>query len=53
LLNVGTTGAATINHATGANANARFSSATAGNTIVPQSGGSTVLHYDGNQWRIL
>jgi hypothetical protein len=53
LLNVGTTGAATINHATGVNANARFFSPAAGNTILPQSGGSSVLHYDGNQWRIL
>ena len=53
LLNVGTTGAATLNHATGTNANARFSTPTQGNIVIPVSGGCAVLHYDGSSWRVL
>jgi hypothetical protein len=52
-LNIGTTGAATFNHATGANANARFAVPWAGSVVAPTGGGNVVAQYDGNQWRVI
>lgn len=52
-LNIGSTGIATINHATGANVNSRISTVTQGSLQVPTLGGSFVGHYDGSAWRVL
>jgi hypothetical protein len=52
-LNIGTTGAATFNHATGTNANARFAVPWLGSVVAPTGGGNVVAQYDGNQWRVL
>jgi hypothetical protein len=52
-LNIGATGAATFNHATGANANARFGVPWAGSVVAPANGGNVVAQYDGNQWRVI
>ena len=51
-LNIGSTGTATLNHATGVNANARVSNVTQGNFLLPILGGVAVVQYDGNQWRV-
>ncbi len=53
LLNIGTTGVATLNHATGANANARFATVVQGNIQLTTGGGATVIQYDGAAWRVL
>jgi hypothetical protein len=50
---VGTTGAATFQHATGANANARFAVPWAGSVVAPVNGGNVVAQYDGTQWRVI
>jgi hypothetical protein len=52
-LNIGTTGAATFNHTTGANANARFAVPWAGSVVAPTGGGNVVAQYDGTQWRVI
>jgi hypothetical protein len=52
-LNIGTTGAATFNHATGSNANARFAVPWAGSVVAPTGGGNVVAQYDGTQWRVI
>ena len=52
VMNIGTTGLATINHATGVNANARASVQTHGNFLLPTLGGVAVLQYDGAAWRV-
>jgi hypothetical protein len=52
-INVGTAGAATFNHATGTNANARFAVPWAGSVIAPTGGGNVVAQYDGTQWRVI
>ena len=52
VMNIGTTGLATINHATGVNANARASVQTQGNFLLPTLGGVAVLQYDGAAWRV-
>jgi hypothetical protein len=52
-INVGTTGSATFNHATGTNANARFFVPWAGSVVAPTNGGNVVAQYDGNQWRVI
>jgi hypothetical protein len=52
LLNIGSTGVATLNHATGSNANARLSNVTQGNIQLPVLGGVAVLQYDGAAWRV-
>jgi hypothetical protein len=52
-VNIGTTGAATFNHATGANANARFAVPWLGSVVAPANGGNVVAQYDGNQWRVI
>lgn len=52
VMNIGTTGVATINHATGVNANARASVQTQGNFLLPTRGGVAVLQYDGAAWRV-
>ena len=51
-MNIGTTGLATINHATGVNANARASVQTQGNFLLPTFGGVAVWQYDGAAWRV-
>jgi len=51
-MNIGSTGVATLNHATGVNANARISNVTQGNFLLPILGGVGVVQYDGNQWRV-
>jgi hypothetical protein len=51
-MNIGSTGVATLNHATGTNANARISNVTQGNFLLPILGGVGVVQYDGNQWRV-
>ena len=51
-MNIGSTGTATLNHATGVNANARVSNVTQGNFLLPILGGVAVVQYDGNQWRV-
>ena len=51
-MNIGTTGLATINHATGVNANARASVQTQGNFLLPTLGGVAVWQYDGAAWRV-
>jgi hypothetical protein len=51
-MNIGSTGVATLNHATGTNANARFSNVTLGNIQLPILGGVAVLQYDGAAWRV-
>ena len=53
LLNIGTTGAATFQHATGANANARFAVPWSGNVVAPINGGNVVVQYDGERWRVI
>lgn len=53
LVNVGTTGAVTINHATGAAGNAQFAVPWSGNCVLPINGGSAAIHYDGARWRVL
>jgi hypothetical protein len=50
---IGTTGAATFNHATGANANAQFAVPWAGSVVAPVNGGNVVAQYDGTQWRVI
>jgi hypothetical protein len=52
-LNIGTTGSATFNHATGANANAQFAVPWAGSVVAPTGGGNVVAQYDGNRWRVI
>lgn len=52
-INIGTTGAATFNHATGTNANARFAVPWAGSVVAPINGGNVVAQYDGTQWRVI
>ena len=52
VMNIGTTGLATINHATRVNANARASVQTQGNFLLPTLGGVAVLQYDGAAWRV-
>jgi hypothetical protein len=52
IMNIGSTGVATLNHATGTNANARLSNVTQGNIQLPILGGVAVAQYDGNQWRV-
>lgn len=52
LVNVGTTGVITLNHATGSAANAQFSTPWQSNVVLPINGGSAVIHYDGNRWRV-
>jgi hypothetical protein len=53
LLNIGSTGVATLNHATGTNANARLSTVTQGSLQLPVLGGVAILQYDGAAWRVL
>jgi hypothetical protein len=50
---IGTTGAATFQHATGANANAQFGVPWAGSVVAPANGGNVVAQYDGNRWRVV
>jgi hypothetical protein len=52
-LNIGTTGSATFNHATGSNANARFAVPWSGSVVAPTGGGNVVAQYDGTQWRVI
>jgi hypothetical protein len=51
-MNIGSTGVATLNHATGTNANARISNVTQGNFLLPILGGVAVVQYDGAAWRV-
>lgn len=54
-VNVGTTGAITLNHATGANANARIAVPWQGNYVMAANGGSAMLVYDATAttWRVI
>jgi hypothetical protein len=51
-MNIGSTGVATLNHATGTNANARISNVTQGDIQLPVLGGVAVFQYDGAAWRV-
>jgi hypothetical protein len=52
-VNIGSTGAATFQHATGSNANARFAVPWLGSVVAPANGGNVVAQYDGNRWRVI
>lgn len=54
-VNVGTTGAITLNHATGVNANARIAVPWQGNYVMAANGGSAMLVYDATSttWRVI
>jgi len=55
LVNVGSTGSITLNHATGGNANARISVPWAGDYSLAVNGGTAVLMYDATSqvWRVI
>ena len=54
-INVGTTGAITLNHATGPLGNAQFAVPWAGNYVMDQNGGAALLVYDSTSsvWRVV
>jgi hypothetical protein len=55
LVNVGTTGSITLNHATGPNGNAQFAVPWAGNYVMDRNGGAALLVYDSTSsvWRVV
>lgn len=55
LVNVGTTGSITLNHATGPNGNAQFAVPWAGNYVMDKNGGAALLVYDSTSsvWRVV
>jgi len=54
-INVGATAPITLNHATGANANARFAVPWAGNYVLDANGGAALIVYDSTSqvWRVV